>query len=188
MPAGRLPLDITGHRYGRLVAIRPTGQRQSRCVLWEFKCDCGGTCFRGVNNVRTGNAVSCGCFRRETVRDLKTKHGLRNTRLWHVWAAMKQRCLNPRCKDYKDYGARGIAVCDQWKESFAAFIEDMGARPTGASIERVDNDGPYAPSNCVWATKLEQSRNRRPVDGGARSRKGWAKRSAHAQGTPLLSA
>src|SRR5689334_22981373 len=95
---GRVPLDITGQRFGRLVAVRPTERRQSRCVVWELLCDCGNTTFKGVNNVRTGNSVSCGCVQKILSHLNMRTHGMRNTRLWHVWAAMKQRCTNPRNK------------------------------------------------------------------------------------------
>jgi hypothetical protein len=89
-------------------------------------------------------------------------HGLRHIPEYHVWAAMKQRCTNPNNKIYKHYGARGIKVCDRWLNSFEAFITDMGRRPTDAhSIERVNNDGNYEPSNCIWATRAVQAKNKR---------------------------
>ena len=170
MPAGRVGDDITGQRFGRLVAIRPTERRQSRCVVWEFKCDCGNTCYKGVNNVRTGNSVGCGCVRAQLLFVRSRTHGLRNTRLWHVWASMKQRCLNPRDKRYVDYGQRGIMVCDRWIKSFADFASDMGPRPEDVtacgrsvwSIERIDNNKGYEPGNCKWATQKEQMANTRP--------------------------
>jgi len=97
------------------------------------------------------------------LRERETKHGLRRTPEYAIWCTMKARCHNPNAKHYEYYGARGISVCERWRNSFANFIEDMGRRPfDGLSIERYNNDGNYEPNNCVWATKTEQSRNRRP--------------------------
>lgn len=157
-------IDLTGQRFGRLVVIERAGDYLP--VTWRCRCDCGATCVGQGLLLRDGRKRSCGCLRRENTAAMSRTHGQRHTPEYHIWLSIIQRCHNPNNPTYHHYGGRGIVVCDRWRESFENFYADMGPRPKMArlrehSIERVDNDGAYAPDNCRWATYTAQSRNRR---------------------------
>jgi hypothetical protein len=161
----RKQLNITRDRYSNLIVISSAGQQGKRS-LWNCLCDCGNTKVVSLSDLRSKKVKSCGCLRIRTIKELRTSHGLStNTNLkseYGIWIKMKQRCNNPTCRYYKDYGARGITVCESWANSFEKFLSDMGSRPSkNHTIERVNNGGNYEPSNCEWATRQSQSYNRR---------------------------
>ena len=155
-------VDFINQRFGRLVVIEKTDKRSGTNVIWKCKCDCGNEVFVSSSNLRSGHTQSCGCLQKERVSKAKTTHGMRFTSEYYSWNNMKARCYNPNYKHYKDYGGRGITICDRWRDSFENFLEDMGSKPSNKhSIDRIDVNGNYDPENCKWSTSQEQARNKR---------------------------
>lgn len=153
----RKKVDLLGQRFGKLVVAEKSESRGKHGeVLWFCHCDCGNTRLAIAGNLRAGTAKSCGCESYET----RKLHGMTKSRTFKSWDSMKQRCLNPNAPDFAGYGGRGIRICDRWLESFNNFLSDMGERPNGKTLDRKDVNGNYEPSNCRWASRSEQQRNK----------------------------
>ncbi len=156
--------DITGKRFTKLTVIKQNGYIPGRCAVWICRCDCGKEVQVRSDLLKSGNNKSCGCLLREWSKSgtCNKSHGLYKTSEYKIWQHAKARCHCKNHKAYKDYGGRGIKMCKTWQSSFNQFLKDMGPRPTtNHSIDRINNNGNYEPSNCRWATVAEQHRNKR---------------------------
>lgn len=170
MPKKKDRTHLVGQRFGRLVVIskETVGYAPGYAPYIPCRCDCGVEKLVRIHRLEIGRTKSCGCAISETNSEKSTRHGHSShkeggrTREYVSWQAMNGRCRNPRNKAYRNYGALGITVCDRWVSSFESFLEDMGPRPTPThSIDRINPNAGYFPENCRWATRLEQSRNKR---------------------------
>lgn len=154
----RIPLE--GSRFGRLAVIEKVSVNGKE-TFYKCICDCGQAKTVRSVSLRNGDTQSCGCLRQEKMADKQIKHGLYRSPSYNSWRAMLARCKSTKHRQFKDYGGRGIQVCQDWQRSFESFISAMGERPKGTSLDRIDTNGNYEPSNCRWSTTAEQNRNKR---------------------------
>lgn len=165
MPAA---INLKGQKFGRLTVLAKQSVTRDGGIKWFCLCDCGKTVSVKSGNLRSGHTLSCGCLKKERISETQATHQQSHRRLYNVWTSMKQRCYNPKSTYYKDYGGRGIVMCDEWRESYSTFHKwamengyDPDAPYGKCTIDRVDVDGPYAPWNCRWTDMKTQRHNRR---------------------------
>lgn len=162
----KLVADLSGQTFGRLTVLRRVENDKHSKTRWACRCECGVEVVRSAHLMRKGESLSCGCLQRETNVSAPTRHGnarvKATTREYEAWSNMLARCENPKATHFDNYGGRGISVCERWHD-FALFLADMGPRPSPKhTIDRYpNNDGHYEPSNCRWATMVQQCRNKR---------------------------
>jgi hypothetical protein len=178
-------IDIAGQRFGRWTVLHRSDEyRDGGKAAWLCRCDCGHERVVNGASLRRGLSKSCGCLNSELTRTRiirqSTTHGMTNSPEWRSWMSMLTRCYNHSDRhNFLHYGGAGIFVCDLWRYSFEDFYRDMGIRPEGTTLDRVDGQGHYCPNNCRWATATQQNRNRRNVrwlehDGRTMTIQDWA--------------
>ena len=158
------PLELNGKKFGRLTVNYRVGNIKGKSA-WKCTCECGKEVIVTGRNLVRGNTLSCGCYRKEQIKKAVTKTGMSQSRIYHIWQGMKQRCFDEKRKNYERYGGRGISVCNEWKDSFPSFYEHVSnlqhfGEP-GYTLDRINNDGNYEPGNVRWATAKEQANNKR---------------------------
>ncbi len=154
--------DLTGLKFGRLTVVSIAGKNKHGKSLWLCQCECGNEQTIFGTSLVSGNTKSCDCLKKESLVKTHTKHGMSGTRLYVIWKHMTQRCENPNVERYKSYGGRGISVCDEWRKAPSCFINwaMSNGYKEGLSIDRIDVNGNYKPSNCRWVSMEKQTQNK----------------------------
>jgi hypothetical protein len=175
-------MDLSGMKFERLEVIRRAEKPNSKNYHWLCRCDCGNEIIVSTSNLCSGNTKSCGCLNSELSTLRSATHNLSKSRLYNIYCGMKQRCYDTNSSNYHNYGARGIRVCDEWLRDFTTFYKwSLRNKYCGnLSIDRIDNDGNYEPSNCRWATRVEQANNKSnsrifTIDGKTQTVSQWAR-------------
>lgn len=173
--------DLTNQKFGKLLVVEKACTKNGK-VYWKCLCNCGKTTYATTSNLRCNKIKSCGCVKNEILVKRSTKHNQRNTKLYEVWKSIKQRCLNPNNKAFVNYGKRGILICEDWKNDFINFYNwsIKNGYSEGLSIDRINVDGNYEPSNCRWTTRIVQANNTRTnryitIDNETKSLADWCR-------------
>lgn len=169
-------IDMTGQKVGMLTCLEKVGIDKLHSTIWKCRCDCGKECELSRPVILRLRSPSCGC--QKWAGNRKANKRDRNA-TYKTWTGLSERCYNPNGTGYACYGGRGITVCDEWRADYNNFLKDMGDKPVGMTLDRIDNNGPYSKANCRWATRKEQAQNKRTtvrvtIDGVTKCATEWA--------------